>query len=142
MIVDEQDEPPEPLDIPDIADNSVAEIEDDEFSAVIDECKEELSEREDEEFPLNTGNPAFEQLDPDWQTFANNLTPIQIQTLKALTEGNVRTFCKERGLLPETVFEEINTEALSAFGDVVIECGEIVPDYADNIAQIVKCSGV
>lgn len=142
LIVDEQDEPPEPLDIPDIADNSVAEIEDDEFSAVIDECKEELSEREDEEFPLNTGNPAFEQLDPDWQTFANNLTPIQIQTLKALTEGNVRTFCKERGLLPETVFEEINTEALSAFGDVVIECGEIVPDYADNIAQIVKCSGV
>lgn len=144
LIVGEQDEiePPEPLDIRDFAEDSASCIEDDEFSAVIDECKEELSAQEDEEFPLNTGNRAFEQLDVDWQKFANDLTPIQIQTLKALTEDNVRVFCKERGLLPETVFEEINTEALSAFGDVVIECGELVPDYAEDIMRIVKCSGI
>lgn len=136
------DEPDEPLPIPDYEEDSAADIEDDEFSVVIDECKEELSAREDEEFPLNAGNPAFEQLDVDWQKFANNLTPTQLLTLKALTEGNVKAFCKEQGLLPETVFEEINTEALSAFGDVVIECGELVPDYAGDVARIVKCAGI
>lgn len=139
LIVDEPDEPPP---IPEYEEDSAADIENDEFSAVIDECKEELSPREDEVFPLNNGNPEFEELDVDWQKFANNLTPTQIQVLKALTEGNVKVFCKERGLLPETVFEEINTEALSAFGDVVIECGELVPDYADDVARIVKCSGI
>lgn len=135
------DEPDERLDTHDFED-AAAEIEDEEFSAVIDERKEELSEREDEAFPLVSGNPALEELDVDWQAFANNLTPTQIKTLKALTEGNVRAFCKEQGLLPETLFEEINTEALSTYGDVVVESGELVPDYADIIAWIVKCAGL
>ena len=113
------------------------QISDDDFSARIDEVKEEFSPQE-EEIPVQSGNPMFEDLDPDWQTFANNLIPIQIETLKALLDGNVKEFCKEKNLLPETVFEEINTEALSAFGDVVIECGELVPDYSGEVEKIVK----
>lgn len=132
----------EPFEVPDTAEQIAAQINDDEFSAQIEEYKEELSPQEDEELPLQSGNPIFEGLDQDWQTFANDLVPVQIETLKALLNDNVRVFCKERGLLPETVFEEINTEALSAFGDVVIECGGIVPDYAEDIAKIVKAAGV
>lgn len=118
------------------------EISSAEFAAAIDECKGELSPLEEEELPLSSGNPIFEALDPDWQTFANNLIPVHIETLKALLNGNVKAFCKEQGLLPETVFEEINTEALSAYGDVVIESGELVSDYADVMAQIVRAAGL
>lgn len=118
------------------------EICGEEFAAAVDECKSELSPLEEEDFPIFSGNLIFEDLDPDWQTFANNLIPAYIETLKALLNGNVREFCKERGLLPETVFEEINTEALSAYGDVVIECGELVPDYVDVMAQIVRAAGM
>lgn len=142
LIIDDYSELHEPIEIPDTSEESAARIGDDEFSAMIDDCKEELSPHEDEELPLKTGDPAFELLDQDWRTFANNLIPIQIQILKALSEGSVRVFCKERGLLPETVFEEINTEALAAFGDVVIECGELVPDYTEDIARIVKAAGI
>lgn len=145
LIIDEgedQNDYDELFETPDTAEQIAAQIGDDEFSAQIEDCKEELSPQEDEELPLQSGNPFFENLDRDWQTFANNLTPEQLETLKALLNENIRVFCKERGLLPETVFEEINTEALSSFGDVVIECGEIVPDYMDEITKIVKAASV
>ena len=124
------------------AEEIAAQIGEDEFSARIEGFKENLSPlcEEEEELPLSSGDPAFEELDADWQTFANELTPMQIKTLKALLNGSAREFCKKNDLLPETVFEEINTEALAAFGDVVIECGEPVPDYADEIAKIVKAA--
>lgn len=139
LIIDEQ---PETHDEFETFEAAAGQIGDDEFSARIDECKEELSPHEDEELPLKSGDPAFDELDGDWKTFANNLIPTQIKALKAMLNGNVRAFCKENGLLPETVFEQINTEALSAFGDVVIECGELVSDYVDNIALIVNASRI
>ena len=132
----------EEIAVPDTSEQIAAQIGDDEFSGLIEEYKEELSPQEDEELPLRSGNPLFEDLNSDWQAFANDLTPVQLETLKALGNGNVRAFCKERGLLPETVFEEINTAALAAFDDVVIEGGEIVPDYSEDIAKIVKAAGV
>lgn len=133
LIIDEED-----VNVSDTA----RQIADDEFSEMIEEFREELSPQEDEELPLQSGNPLFEELDSDWQTFANNLTPVQLETLKALVNGNIRAFCKERGLLPETVYEEINTEALAAFDDVVIEGGELIPDYFDDVVKIVRAGGV
>ena len=118
------------------------EVSEEEFSEQIAECGEELSPCEEEEFNTTVGNPVFDELDADWQTFANSLIPMQIYTLKALLDGRGREFIKSTGLLPETVYEEINTEALSAFGDVVIECGELVPDYIEEIKRIVKAAGI
>ncbi|MDE6728405.1 MAG: hypothetical protein K2J80_10780, partial [Oscillospiraceae bacterium] len=142
LIIDgDFDEISEIGDTPDIPE-AAEQITDDDFSAQIEEYKEELSPQEDERLPLQSGKQIFEDLDSDWQTFANELIPMQIETLKALLNGSVRAFCKENDLLPETVFEEINTEALSAFGDVVIEGGELVPDYAVDIAKIVKAAGI
>ncbi len=145
LIIDEQPETAETSGTRDefeAFEAAAGQIGDDEFSARIDECREELSPHEDEELPLKSSDPAFDELDGDWKTFANNLIPTQIKVLKAMLNGNGRAFCKENGLLPETVFEQINTEALSAFGDVVVECGELVSDYADNVALIVKASGI
>lgn len=138
LIIDGEEE----TDVPNTAEQIAAQIGDDEFSELIEGFKEELSPQEDEELPLQSGNPLFEDLDSDWQTFANDLTPVRLETLKALLNGNIRAFCKERGLLPETVFEEINTSALAAFDDVVIEGGEIVPDYFEEVAKIVKAAGI
>lgn len=138
LMIDEETE----QDVPDMSERIAAQIGDDEFSELIEDYKEELSPEDDEEFPLQSGNPLFEELDSDWQAFANDLTPIQLETLKALINGNVRAFCKERGLLPETVFEEINTTALAVFDDVVIEGGEVVSDYFEEIAKIVKAAGI
>lgn len=121
-------------------DDAAEQIANDEFSELIDGFKEELSPLEDEELPLRSGNSAFDELDSDWRTFANALIPVQIRALRALLEGSFRNFCGSNSLLPETVIEEINTEALSAIGDIVIESGEIVPDYSEEITKIVKAA--
>lgn len=120
--------------------DNAAQIDEDEFSERIDEYKGEFSPNE-EELPLKSGNPVFEELDSDWQSFANELIPSQIEVLNALLTGNVRAYCRERDILPETAFEEINTLSLDAFGDVVIECGTLVEDYAEDIARIVRAAG-
>lgn len=125
---------------PDFDLDSAARIDEDEFSERIDEYKEELSPNE-EVLPLKSGNPMFEELDFDWQSFANELIPSQIEVLNALLTGNVRAYCSERDILPETTFEEINELSLDAFGDVVIECGSLVEDYKENIAKIVRAAG-
>lgn len=122
---------------------SVADkISDDDFSNMIEDCKRELS-------PLDPApqvfreqareNPAFSGLSGEWREFANSLTDTHIQVLKALLEGNVRSFCDERHIFAELVYEEINTLSLSAMGDVVIECGELVGDYREDIQKIVSC---
>ena len=116
------------------------QIGDDEFSELIDGFKEELSPHEKDELPLDSGNSIFEELDRDWKLFANALIPMQLSALNALTDGTFRKYCSENGLLPETVFETINAESLTAIGDVVIECGEIVPDYAEEINMILKAA--
>lgn len=116
------------------------QIHEEEFSELIDELKEELSPHEEDNLPLRAENPYFEDLDSDWKIFANNLIPLQIGALKALLDGKFSNYCRLRGRLPETVIEEINKESLAAFGDVVIECGEILPDYLEEIAKIVKAA--
>ena len=128
------------LDTETIAEEMAAQIGDDEFSELIDDFKEELSPHEEDELPLSSGNPIFEELDRDWKLFANALIPMQIGALKALTDGTFRDYCNKNGLLPETLFEQINSESLTAIGDVVIECGEIVPDYAEEINQILRAA--
>lgn len=117
-------------------------VSEEEFSEAMEECKEELSPREEEAFALADGDPIFNELDADWQSFARDLIPSHIRVLKALLGGNARAFCRENGMLPETVFEEINTSSLSAFGDVVIECGELVADYVEDVRKIVSAANI
>lgn len=111
-----------------------------EFSELIDELKEELSPHEEDELPLRAENPFFEDLDNDWKTFANNLIPLQLGALKALQDGTFKSYCRVHNRLPETIIEEINNEALAAFGDVVIESGEFVPDYVGELNKIIQAA--
>lgn len=140
LIVAESDSPNE-----DIIEEIAARIFDDDFSERIDDCRG-LAPNDAvvglEAICARSENPVFEQLSEEWKAFANNLTPTQVFVLKALQNGNAAEHCRENGLLPETVFEEINTEALAALEDVVIEGGEIIPDYSENIARIVAAAGL
>lgn len=137
LIIDEEPENPEGEFEPDEAAEQIAA---EEFSELIGELKEEFSPHEEDELPLRAENPYFEELDTDWKTFANALIPLQIGALKALLDGTFKTYSRQNNRLPETIIEEINTEALAAFGDVVIENGEIIPDYLDDITKIVSAA--
>ncbi len=86
---------------------------------------------------IGAGNPKFENLDPDWQSLANNLTPGNILFLRAMLDGTDREFCRERDIMPQTMIEEINGEALLAIGDVIVEGGAILDDYAAQVRELV-----
>ncbi|MDE6732643.1 MAG: TerB N-terminal domain-containing protein [Oscillospiraceae bacterium] len=136
LIIDNEEDPEDDFEPSEIAD----QIHEEEFSELIGELKEELSSHEEDELPLRAENPFFEDLDTDWKTFANALIPLQLGALKALLDGTFKAYSRQHDRLPETIIEEINTEALAAFGDVVIENGEIIPDYLEEITKIVKAS--
>lgn len=71
-----------------------------------------------------------------WEGLANMLSPRHIRVISELLKGGAERYCRENNILPETVYEEINTLALECVGDVVIESGEIVQDYEEELRRI------
>lgn len=117
------------------------DIADESFDERVAECAELAPETDpDSELAAISTNPLFEELSEEWQDFANRLTPTLLKVLKLLPNGGAAEFCRENGFLPETLYEEINTEALDTIADIVIEGGEILPDYAGEIAKIVAAA--
>ena len=71
-----------------------------------------------------------------WEGLAHALSPRHIRVISELFKGGAERYCRENNILPETVYEEINTLALDCVGDVVIEDGQIVQDYEEELRRI------
>ena len=84
----------------------------------------------------------FSELPAVWRDFAQALDEAQLAVLAALTRGTAEDVCRSRGLFPEMVYEQINTAALDAMGDIVIESGELIPDYEREIKRIAKLADI
>lgn len=102
-----------------------AQIEDDTFEERTQQAALDVSSQYD-----------FSTLPAGWREFAASLDANSLKLLNSITNGTADTLCREMGLLPEAVFEQINDIALQHIGDVVIENGEIIPDYAEDISEI------
>ncbi len=113
-------------------------ISDEEFDEKISECarlSEDLPERLHDE---QLGNLP-EDLPEEWRGFFASLTKDEREILAEMCDGkNADAICREKGLLPETVFEEINNKAMDFVLDIVIENGEIIPDYLENIKKTAR----
>ncbi len=81
---------------------------------------------------------ALDGLSEEWREFAMNLLPHHIPALSHMMDGTFSEFCREHGFFAQTLFEEINTEAIDFIGDVIVEGGEIVEDYAENIKVLLN----
>lgn len=100
---------------------------------------EEVKPAHTEKLPETTNDIRVpDDLSQEWQNLARSLSSAHIGILNALMSGNGTVFCRERNLMPETVFEEINSSALEQIGDVIIENGEILEDYSAEIMKIIK----
>lgn len=71
-----------------------------------------------------------------WGELARALSPRHIAVISELLKGSAESYCRANSILPETVYEEINTLSLDCVGDVVIEGGEIVRDYEEELRSI------
>lgn len=113
------------------------QIGDDEFSESVAEYAELTPDNENPAPNISAGNPEFERMEPEWQKLASNLTIDNILFLGAMLDGAEREFCRKRDILPQTMIEEINEEALKATDDVIIEGGAVLEDYAEQVRQLV-----
>lgn len=84
----------------------------------------------------NIPGGALDELPEEWREFALNLIPIHIPVMEHIMDGTISEFCREHGFFAQTLYEEINSEALDTIGDVIIEDGEIVEDYRENVAAL------
>ena len=73
-----------------------------------------------------------------WREFAQSLTASQFDFLEAASLGEAERFCHESELFPETVYEQINTAALDSIGDIIIENGAIIEDYAQDVSELLR----
>lgn len=108
------------------AEEAARNIADDDFSEKVSACAEFSHD--------------FSELPDGWREFAEQLETAEISVLSALINGNAAEFCRSIGELPETVYERINTAALDTVADIVIENGEIIPDYEEDIKKIIACA--
>ena len=100
----------------------------------------------DEVFDLQTEQASFEahsQYDfsalPDgWRQLAEALDAQSLELLRALADGTAEALCRDRGVLPEAAFEELNAAALEHIGDVLVEDGGLIPDYAEDVQSIIN----
>lgn len=128
-IREESDELAKKLVIPE----EISEIDEDKISEISSKISEDDFAEQTEKF-----TDLVVDSEDKWQILAWCLTATQIAVLDALMCGKGAAFCRERGLLPETVYEQINTTALENIGDVIIENGEILEDYSEEIEKIIN----
>lgn len=96
---------------------------------------EDFSEKMAEYSEPEESAPQIEAAD-GWDGLARSLSARHITVLRELLRGSAERYCRENNILPETVYEEINTLSLDCVGDVVIEGGEIVQDYEEEIRRL------
>lgn len=127
-----------------IEDEGLAEEEIERLSEQVD-CEDygervtAFTQETEEVCPLQE-EPAFDfsELPSAWEKFALALSENELLILAAALRGTAEDSCRNMGLFPETVYEKINTTALEMLGDIIIECGEIIPDYQQYINKIAK----
>lgn len=120
-------------------DDLTGQISDDAFNEAVAEYAEPFTADKPDETQLPPHkSEELNKLTGDWQELALNLTPLQVEAVKALLGGTIEEFCREKNLFAETLFEQINSEALEAVGDVVIEGGVPIEDYLTELETIAR----
>ncbi|MGN0649506.1 MAG: TerB N-terminal domain-containing protein [Oscillospiraceae bacterium] len=88
---------------------------------------------------FNKPSADFSALSEEWRSFAQSLDEDTLELLAAVLDGTAAQACRLRGILPETLYETINSAALDSIGDIVIEDGAVISDYRDDLKKVVKC---
>lgn len=131
LIVEEADTLPS-----DQISEKITEIENDDFEEQTENFAQSYSE-----YNISDNIPCgdFSGLSPEWREFAQALSAEDITLLEALLDGSAEALCRSRGVMPETEYDRINSSAMEHIGDVLIENGEIIPDYLPDAEKIISC---
>lgn len=117
----------------------MTEIEEDSFEEQTAGFANDYSEYNiSAEIPAGESGGAFNGLPEGWREFAQGLSAEDIGLLRALSGGSAEEYCRSRGVMPETEYDRINAAAMENIGDILIEDGGIIPDYAPDVENILS----
>lgn len=71
-----------------------------------------------------------------WEGFATSLDEPGVEYLRAAMEGDTRATLKRLGLRMSAIEERVNDLAMEIVGDTVVEGGDIIEDYRDELERI------
>lgn len=84
------------------------------------------------EEPEKANVPVQDSSDP-WTVFASSLDELQREYLKAASEGRAAAVLRTAGVRMPAVEERINSAAMDAVGDIVVEDGRIIEEYREDL---------
>ncbi|MBD3187594.1 hypothetical protein GF325_12240, partial [Candidatus Bathyarchaeota archaeon] len=92
------------------------------------------------------GEHGTNQDDDEWGTFIKKLTPLQLEYLQLLISKGPGSpellyITTEHAIMPEMVIEGINEISMDVIGDVIIEGGEIIEFYIEELEGRMKGDG-
>lgn len=112
------------------------------ISAMISDIEDDVFEERTEQASFEVHSQYdFSSLPDGWRELAISLDPKALEFLRAVYNGTAEELCRTRGTLPEAESEQINDLALEYIGDILIENGELIPDYlpdAENIIHMIS----
>lgn len=117
--------------------DKIAEISEDDFEEQTENFAESYSKHNCEPY-IPQGD--FSTLPSEWAELAGMLTAEQFDLLKALLNGSAEALCRSRGVMPETEYDRINSSAMEAVGDVLIENDGIIEDYLADVERMLTCT--
>ena len=79
--------------------------------------------------------------DDEFSSFAASLDAGLFALLKAAASGRFASACAEKKIAPAEAERLINEISYDIVGDAVIDGGEVISDYADDIANAIKKNG-
>lgn len=96
-----------------------------------EEYTEEEPETETQAVPGN-------ETDDVYRLLYNSLDDDLKDGLKAVYEGTIESFATDKGLMEEEIVRRINELAFDITGDIIIENGEIIEDYREDIERLLE----
>ncbi|MGN1044949.1 MAG: TerB N-terminal domain-containing protein [Candidatus Methanomethylophilaceae archaeon] len=74
-----------------------------------------------------------------WDGLAESLSEVMWDYLNAAMNGDTDAYLSSVGFVRTAVEKEINTRAMGAVNDIIVEDGRIIPEYVDDVSEMLGC---
>lgn len=83
-----------------------------------------------------------ENMDPEWDMFCRQLTPVQVDALRLLSKNTepptaeLQRLAHNAGTLLQPLLDGVNEIFMDVFGDILLQDNAILPDYIENLETL------
>ena len=100
----------------------------------LDAVSEMMATEEEEDVPVIEDEIQEEsEAEGPWETFASSLDIREMGYIEAALQGKGKEFARNNGMRLTAIEESINAKAMDHVGDIVVEDGNVISDYRQEL---------